>query len=280
MKNLTFVFALISTSFIHAQIGIGTATPNASAILDVTSSSKGFLQPRVALTGTADTATITTPATGLMVFNTATAGSGATAVTPGVYYHNGTAWQRVANQAEVAAATASTTTFVNGNLGSSLITTMSSGPTFTSHGAKNFGASITLPPGKWEVVLELTASIELQFSIQPEIAFMNYWLEDTSPTNQFSYFTSISGTAIGTSDALVTGSAAFVRPISNGGFANHSGKFYIYNSTQNDKTYSLYFFEYAPYADPNLDDTAIFHYNKFGGAAGMPGNRFYATKIN
>ena len=109
-------------------------------------------------------AQIATPATGLIVFNTATAGSGATAVTPGVYYHNGTAWQRVANQAEVAAATASTTTFVNGNLGTPWVGINGEYIYGSGLGAKNFGANITLPPGKWEVNLELTADIFAKYA--------------------------------------------------------------------------------------------------------------------
>jgi len=52
----------------------------------------------VALTGAADVSTISTPATGLLVYNTATAGSGATAVTPGFYYYDGAKWQRIINQ--------------------------------------------------------------------------------------------------------------------------------------------------------------------------------------
>lgn len=50
-----------------------------------------MLVPRVALTATTDVATITTPATSLLVYNTATAGD----VTPGYYYFDGTIWQRM-----------------------------------------------------------------------------------------------------------------------------------------------------------------------------------------
>ncbi|MBN2829168.1 MAG: tail fiber protein [Candidatus Cloacimonetes bacterium] len=64
-------------------------------MLDVKSTSKGFLAPRVALTGLSDAATISSPATGLLVFNTTT-GSG---LTPGYYYNSGTTgspvWKRL-----------------------------------------------------------------------------------------------------------------------------------------------------------------------------------------
>lgn len=50
MKNLLFISIFVVASYAtQAQIGIGTATPNASAALDVSSSSnnKGMLIPRM-----------------------------------------------------------------------------------------------------------------------------------------------------------------------------------------------------------------------------------------
>lgn len=52
------------------NVGVGTATPDVSALLDVNASNKGVLIPRVALTSTSDAATITSPATSLLVYNT------------------------------------------------------------------------------------------------------------------------------------------------------------------------------------------------------------------
>ena len=73
-------------------VGIGTTAPDASAALDIVSSSKGALLPRVA-----DATAITTPATGLLVFQT-----GAPA---GFYYNAGTpaapSWQQLATGAGV-----------------------------------------------------------------------------------------------------------------------------------------------------------------------------------
>jgi hypothetical protein len=96
---------LLVTALTHAQVGIGTSDVNASARLQVDATNKGFLPPRVALQGTNDaqlanpsSPRIISPATGLLVYNTATAGSGATAVTPGFYYYDGAKWQRIINQ--------------------------------------------------------------------------------------------------------------------------------------------------------------------------------------
>lgn len=89
-------FFIIFTLFfyllkLNAQVGIGTTTPDNSAQLDISSTSKGLLPPRVALTASNLAGPVSSPATGLLVFNTATASSGTTAVTPGYYYNSGTA---------------------------------------------------------------------------------------------------------------------------------------------------------------------------------------------
>ncbi len=99
MKRFFIFIGLIIALNVNAQTGIGTTSPNASAKLEVASSTQGFLPPRVALTGTNDNTTIknsagssVTPATGLVVFNTNTAGTSPNNVVPGYYFWNGTAW--------------------------------------------------------------------------------------------------------------------------------------------------------------------------------------------
>ena len=96
--QLFILFCLAFASSTQAQVGIGTNSPNASAQLEVNSTSKGFLPPRVALTGTADVTTIASPATGLLVYNTNTAGTSPSNVMPGFYYYDGSKWQRIINQ--------------------------------------------------------------------------------------------------------------------------------------------------------------------------------------
>lgn len=80
-----FYLQFIICTIISAQsilISPSTGVPDPSAGLEVRSSNKGMLLPRVALTGTADVSTITNPANGLMVFNTATVSD----VVLGFYY--------------------------------------------------------------------------------------------------------------------------------------------------------------------------------------------------
>ena len=50
--------------YVIAQVGIGTTSPNASALLDVSSTTKGFLPPRLTFM---QRQTISTPAQGLMI---------------------------------------------------------------------------------------------------------------------------------------------------------------------------------------------------------------------
>ncbi|WP_449387087.1 hypothetical protein [Chryseobacterium lineare] len=86
----------------NGQIGIGTSSPDASAVLDITATNKGLLIPRVALTSTTDQTTISNPATGLMIYNTATAGTAPYDVTPNLMVNNGTptspSWTKVVSQ--------------------------------------------------------------------------------------------------------------------------------------------------------------------------------------
>jgi len=91
--KIVFLFLLMTSQLVtNAQVGIGTNNPNASAKLEILSANKGFLPPRVTLTGTDDITTIASPATGLMVYNTATAGTAPHNVLPGYYYYNGSVW--------------------------------------------------------------------------------------------------------------------------------------------------------------------------------------------
>lgn len=88
---LFFIVILFQQKAVAQTLGINTtgAIPDSSAMLDIISSNKGLLIPRVSLTSTSDTTTITNPATSLLVYNTnALMTSGGL----GFWYWNGTAW--------------------------------------------------------------------------------------------------------------------------------------------------------------------------------------------
>jgi hypothetical protein len=83
---MLFIALALTVSSNAQNVGIGTNTPNTSAILDVKSTNKGILIPQVSLTSLTDIVTITTPATGLLVYNTNAGLSGGV----GFYYNGGT----------------------------------------------------------------------------------------------------------------------------------------------------------------------------------------------
>ena len=78
------------------SVGIGSnPTPDSSAVLDLNSSNKGFLPPRIALQAKNAAAPVSNPAQGLLVYNTATAGNAPNQVSPGYYYWDGVEWLRI-----------------------------------------------------------------------------------------------------------------------------------------------------------------------------------------
>ena len=82
-KQLLTLATLFISYFASAQVGVGTTTPHASAVLDVTSTTQGFLPPRMTQ---AQRDAIASPASGLMVWCT---NCGAAGEFQG---YNGTTW--------------------------------------------------------------------------------------------------------------------------------------------------------------------------------------------
>jgi len=96
MKRLFAVIILILVfQQCYAQLGVNedNSSPDASSMIDIKSGNKGILIPRVALTGIADATTISSPATSLLIYNTATVSD----VTPGFYFWTGSTWSRLMN---------------------------------------------------------------------------------------------------------------------------------------------------------------------------------------
>lgn len=79
---LAAMFIFVAVNAQNVGINATGAVPNASAILDVSATDKGFLIPRIALTQTTSNAPIgPTIITSLLVYNTATVND----VTPGFF---------------------------------------------------------------------------------------------------------------------------------------------------------------------------------------------------
>jgi hypothetical protein len=89
--NVMIAILLLKTSNAQTNIfpstgaaGIGTTAPNASSLMEIKSTTKGLLIPRMTLT---QRNAIASPATGLLIYQTNN--------TPGFYYYTGTAWTAV-----------------------------------------------------------------------------------------------------------------------------------------------------------------------------------------
>jgi hypothetical protein len=85
------VFFFFLTFLIQAQIGIGTVTPNVSSVLDITSTTKGLLAPRMTTT---ERTAIVTPAESLLVYDT---------TVKAFYFYNTatTSWIKIANESSI-----------------------------------------------------------------------------------------------------------------------------------------------------------------------------------
>ena len=91
MKHFfTLLAAVLLTATTYAQVGINNETPDASAALDITSTTGGLLVPRMTET---QRDAISPAATGLMIYQT----DG----TAGFYYYNGSSWEGYYSKNEV-----------------------------------------------------------------------------------------------------------------------------------------------------------------------------------
>ena len=87
MKRFLLCLSLLSLkTLVFAQnVGIGTTSPNSSAILDLSSTTRGLLIPRM---NTGQRTAIVSPTAGLIVFDTDF---------KEYYHHDGTSWRKLLN---------------------------------------------------------------------------------------------------------------------------------------------------------------------------------------
>ncbi len=129
MKKLLFSIVFFSAFITNAQVGIGTPTPSANAVLDLTSTSKGLLLPRVD-----DTTNVPNPSAGLVVFNKNTN-------TPAV--HNGVKWGSfITNLTASAVAAGDSITYSISGPGTNDFTAGEFPISSMSHGLSNSGTQV------------------------------------------------------------------------------------------------------------------------------------------
>ncbi len=95
--HLFLILSVLTVSKLQAQIGIGTTTPDASAVLDIKSDTKGVLIPRIVLEITTSATPISNPENGLMVYNIKDTND----VVPGFYYWETTKWIKIQDNNDV-----------------------------------------------------------------------------------------------------------------------------------------------------------------------------------
>lgn len=88
LLTAAIVFAVLSSNQTFAQVGFGTNTPDKSSAVDIVSSKRGLLIPRVSIGDLSLASPVNAPATSLMVYNTNTTTG------EGFYYWDSTKWVR------------------------------------------------------------------------------------------------------------------------------------------------------------------------------------------
>jgi hypothetical protein len=214
MKRLIFFFLFISSAA-FAQTGIGTTAPNASAKLEIASTDKGFLLPRMT---SAQRTAITSPANGLLVYQT----DGVT----GFYVNTGTSaspvwlrlnsdWTKSGNDISFTTGNISTNgNFTGGNTASSTLSGFAA-----NVGAITAAYSITAADnGK---ILQSTSVTALTITIPTglptgfnctvvqmgagQITFSGTYLNRTGFTKTASQYSVVSILHLGSNSILVTG---------------------------------------------------------------------------
>lgn len=154
-KKICFLLFVLLSLQGYAQTGIGTTTPNASAKLDVSSSTMGFLPPRVVLTAANTFSPIvgtSSAATGLLVYNTNTAGTIPNNVVPGYYYWSGTSWIRLIVTTDNVSNVTGTVAVANGGTGTNTGSITGTGALTFTAGGTNQNINLT-PSGTGNILL-------------------------------------------------------------------------------------------------------------------------------
>ena len=180
----TLLASLLLTLNTNAQVGIGTASPDASAALDITSTTRGLLFPRMT---TAELEVISSPAEGLVVFDTDTAF---------FMVYNGSGWTNLLQQdiditAPALAEVTAIATPSNNTTPSYVFTTDEAG-TITTSITEGFSTSTSAATGSNQTItfntlnegsyLSETITVTDAAGNASSITIPNFVIDTTSPT--------------------------------------------------------------------------------------------------
>ena len=202
MKKLLFILSLVASVITQAQVAVGTssASMNASAQLEITSNSKGFLPPRMTQ---AQRNGIASPAQGLMVYCTDCGSVGQAQV------FNGSAWTNIlGGSASGLAASLPTFSVQSLNVSEKTFST-------ATYGASS--VSVTSPDGSllskgvcWSINPNPTLS-DYSTSIPISVSGLRASLTNLTPNTTYyvrPYGTNTAGTSFGTQESFTTSSLA------------------------------------------------------------------------
>lgn len=88
-KLIFFVITVLNFYCSFGQVGVGTRIPNEDSMLEIKSTNKGFLLPRIALTSLDSPSPLTAHVEGMTVYNTSTT------LGTGYYYNDGSKWVKL-----------------------------------------------------------------------------------------------------------------------------------------------------------------------------------------
>ena len=212
-KVLLVIFTLLLSIASFAQVGIGTTTPDASAALDIESTNKGLLIPRMT---TAQRTAIATPALGLMVFDTDTKTN---------WTFDGSVWKQVEGGKFIDGATASIA-YYDGRVGISRNSFSDANKLFVQ--SKKSSDNNNNEVIRSRAVFEGTGTSATTYAIANDV--------ENNSTGTISF-------AIGSRNAITNGSGATIASgdatrseITNSGdmnFVTGSANYYVNNGTVN-----------------------------------------------
>lgn len=222
MKIISYTLIFFSI-ICKAQVGIGTVTPDPSSVLDVSSTDKGILIPRVSLVAVNNlTSPINTPATGLMVWNTNASVVGGTGA--GFYFYNGTVWQPVQSHTLDAA-------YDEGGAGNGRVITADASPVRIDGGD---GLWVTGTHGSGSVLEGSTTNSKMFF--YPRKSAFRAGYDDTNAWRD-----AILGeySAAFGRNTIASGSASFAAGEQNIASGNNAATFGTFNTSSGNASFSI-----------------------------------------
>jgi hypothetical protein len=215
-KVFLILLSFVISIQVYGQTGIGTTTPNASAKLEIASTDKGLLIPRMTSTQKGN---ITSPANGLLIYQT----DGVV----GFYVNTGTSasptwtrinidWVRTGNDIAYTAGNVSTTgTLTGGNSSTSSISgfganiNTQSGTTYTIDATDN--GKVIQTTGASAITITIPSGLPTGFNCTivqmgaGQITFSGTYLNRTGFTKSASQYSVMSILNLGTNNYIVTG---------------------------------------------------------------------------